>query len=766
MMTLSPPYYQIEGVVVAPDYDDRYQFYYFPNRPHIPVEDGHPVIRLLVYKENLDDLKPEEESVAGFLYFDTTLEWPDDVLKKVAKKIQDDQQLDRLPRLSPLLYKSGTVRLIFLDQQTPPPAPPGPAPAGGGPPAGGDQPKPQWVIALETSGVPSLYGENRAIFSATLTKKATQLMYDAFDGFIPAGVVYDLTFVAMQRAFNVHVSADWEQVYHFLEESFKLDLFFFSYETDNIVDQLIEKKIIKIKASLEGVGDEGMENEFNAVRKELQEFVLDKFFKPAPAPDKQDANPLADQVIDFLGKMRDLGYPHAGYTRRQLDASEIRTVDIDYTVSRAVERHIAPQAHIGVFFSDLGLKKSDVITVVNGEDDFFKEIEFNISANADFDGDGIFGISVDVAYGPGSNSNGEPVATWATMLNKGQQLSKRSAWFDPASGRKFQYRYDTVFTPGAVPGPQQELKSGWREDSGNVLVISPNELYQKKRVEFQFAKNFPYDLYPQAQIEVAYTDPQNGFKFADTKIIDSATPRAAFAFRSRPDGPQEVSYRYAFVHAGGPVQGDWQTTKSDAVLVLDPRPHVFHVQILVAGDRSKIQELLLNFRYNDPDNNIAETGFLRVNKDNINQPLEWTFAPADPKRTRYEYSQVSMDTDGNIIETGWVGSDKNALPVGAVYAKRWEVDPELFGPALADNGLEKVKVSLHYRDDVNQVRSDKDLVFSEPGKGEPWHLDLKDASARSYTYVVSYVQTNGFERQVGPWSSSDTFLMISSIPPA
>ena len=38
-----------------------------------------------------------------------------------------------------------------------------------------------------------------------------EAVIDAFDGFIPAGVVYDLTFVGMQRAFNVHVSADCAQ---------------------------------------------------------------------------------------------------------------------------------------------------------------------------------------------------------------------------------------------------------------------------------------------------------------------------------------------------------------------------------------------------------------------------------------------------------------------------------------------------------------------------------------------------------------------------
>jgi len=765
MMTLSPPYYTIEGVVVAPDYDDPYQFYYFPNRPHVAVDNGHPVIRLLVYKENLDELPPDKDEVAGFLYFDTTLEWPEETLKKVAKKIQADRDMDRPPRLSPLLYKSGTVRLIFLDKKT---APPGTEPDT--PPDPDDDeapPKEEWVVALESSGVPSLYGDNRAIFSAVLTKKATQLLYGAFNGFIPAGVVYDLSFVAMQRAFNVHVTADWQQVYNFLQESFKLDLFFFSYQTDKIVDELIEKKIIKIEASLEGVGEEGMENEFNAVRKELQEFVLDKFFKPAPNPNKQDPNPVAGQVIDFLAKMRNLGYPSGGFVRRELSFTEIRQIDIDYTVTRAVERHIAPQAHVGVFFEDFGLKKSDVITVVNGDDDFFREVEFNVSANANFDGDGIFGIKVDVAYGQGSvnSTNGEPVSTWATPLNKTQPVFKKSAWFDPTSGRNFKYNYQTIFAPNAIPGPEQMLESGWRQGTGNVLVISPGELYQKRQIEFQFAKNFPYDLYPQAQIEVRYTDPKTLWAFSDSKVIESASPRAIFAFRSRPGAPATVSYRSTFIHSSGPVQGDWLKSDTNLVLVTDPRPHLFRVNVIVAGDRSKIQDLLLGFRYLDLENDVSESKFIRIGKENINQSHEWVFAPADPARNRYEYNQTLLDTDGNILQAGWVGSDKSVLPVGIVYAKRWEVIPELVGPALGDNGLEKVKLSLRYRDERNAVSSDKQMVFARPGKGDSWQLELKDAQARSYTYEISYVQTNGFERKVGPLSSSDTFLMISSVPP-
>lgn len=768
MMYLHPPFYMYEGVAVVPDYSDPYQFYYFPNRPHLAVDDGRPAVRLLVYKANLDDLKPEEESVAGFFYFDTTLEWPEGILNKVAKKIQQDGNLDQLPRLSPLLYKDGAVRLIFLDKMTQPKPPPGGAAGNDQTPAEADQPSSErWVIKLESSGVPSLYGDNRAIFSAVLTKEATQLLFNAFDGFIPAGVVYDLTFVGMQRAFNVHVSADWEQVYHFLDEKTSVDLFFFQSEIENVVSQMIDKKIIKIEASLEGVGDEGMENEFNAVRKELQEFVLDKFFKPVPFPDKQDVDSTPGQVIDFLRSLRTLGYPSVGYSRRQVDITEIRTIDIDYTVARAVERKIAPQAHISLFFEDFRLTRDQVVTVVDGADDFWRTVEFNVAANADFDGDGLFGVSVDVAYGRDSEPgpSGEPTVTWAALLNKTASTFKKSSWFDPATGRQYAYRYKAMFTPGAIAGPEQEVKSAWQKDNGNVLVVSPADLYQKRRVEFQLVKNFPADLFPQAAVEVSYVDPQTGWSFHDSNVIDPSSPRATFNFRIRRTAPPTVSYRYLFAQTAGSKQTDWQTTDSDLVLVMDPRHNLFRVNILVGGDRSKIEELLLNFRFEDPVDGHTETKFIRLNKTNINEPQEWVFAPVDSKLHRYTYSQILMDTDGNLIEIGQLQEEKNTLPVGVIYAKKWEVRPELVGPALSENGLDKIKLSLHYRDESNNVSFDKQEIFAQPGKGDPWPLELKDPSARSYTYEVSYVLQNGFERIVGPLSSSDTFPVISSVPP-
>jgi hypothetical protein len=761
MMYLHPPFFMYEGVPVVPDYDDPRQFYYFPNRPHLAVdEQNRPAIRFLIYKENLDEIKPEEEHAAGFLVFDTSLAWPEQTLSKVAKKIQQDRNLDEPARLAPLLYKKGTCRLVFLDRSTPKPDDKPEEPATGDTPP----PPEKWVTFLETSGVPSLYGENRAIFSAVLTKKATALLFGAFEGFVPAGVIYDLDFVGMQRAFNVHVTADWEQVYHHFQEGTSIDVFFFSSQVEKIVDDLIDKKVIKFEASLEGVGDEAMEGEFNAVRKELQQFVLDKFFKPQPNPNKPDDHPVTDTLVDFARDLRNLGSPiSAGYTRRELDMTEIRTIDIDYTVSRAVERKIAPQAHISLFFEDFNLTRDQVVTVVNGSDDFWKEVEFNVAANADFDGDGLFGVNVDVSYG--ADDPEDPDAeTWSFLLDKGKTQVKKAAWFAPEVGHQYHYRYDVVFSPAAVPGPDQPLKSGWRQDSGNVVVVTPRELYHKRRIEAQMVQKFPYEVYPQVHVQIRYADPQTGWRHEDGGLLDAKEPRRVFTFRTRRDAPADVEYRLTYLRASGPIETPWKTSAAELVLVPDPRP-LFRVHVLVAGDRSKIQELIVDFRYEDPDNEVFETGMLRINQTTMNDAHEWSFPPADPRKHRYSYSQTLLDTDGNIITTGWLQGEKNTVAVGVLYVKRWDVQPELVGPPLSDNGVEAVKLSLRYHDEANDYSAEKEIRFSQVGPGEVWQLQLKDASLRSYTYQIVYVLTTGFERKVGPLSSNDTFLMVSSVPP-
>ena len=763
MLSLSPPYFSYEGVVVAPDFSDPLQFYYFPDRPHLAIDNGRPAIRLLVFKQNLDELEPGEEQAAGFLYFDTSLAWPEETLEKVAQHIQKDQKLDQLPRLTPLFYRNGSVQLIFLGRKTELPKD---ETEGSEDEESTEATEPdKWVIKLESSGVPSLYGENRAIFSTVLTKEATQLIYDALDGFVPAGVVYDLEFVGMQRAFNVHVEADWEQIYHFLREKDTLDLWFYNSSEERIVDQLEQNQLIKFTASLEGVDDEAMTAEFNQVRKEVEEFVLDRFFKPVVNPDKQDVNPITDTITDFARGLRNLGKPTVGFSRLELDATELRSLEIDYTMNRAVKRKIAPQAHLSVFFEDFGLTRDDVVKVVNGSDEFWKVVDFSVTANADFNGDGIAMIKVDIAYGDFTLDNLPSAHTniWSFPLTATNPVQRRSAWYDPVIGHRFLYRYEIIFSPNALPGSANYLQSEWLEGNGNLLVVTPTDLYGKRQVTFQIPKIFPLAEYPMVLAEVRYSDPDSNWTHHDSCLLDAEHLMREISFRTRIDAPDAIEYRYTFSKVDGNVETDWESGAEELILVPDPRPNPYPVEILVGGNRQEIQDLILDLRYEDPENNIFIIDRLRINAENINARHQWIFRRADPTHNRYHFSQTLLTAEGDLITTGWVETDKQTLVVGKKFARLWEVHPELIGPPLMDQGLARIEVHLTYNG--NDTLIEKHMTFLEPGAGDTWKLELQDTADRHYQYEIIYVLQNGFERRIGPLSSNASFPVISSVLP-
>jgi hypothetical protein len=211
------------------------------------------------------------------------------------------------------------------------------------------------------------------------------------------------------------------------------------------------------------------------------------------------------------------------------------------------------------------------------------------------------------------------------------------------------------------------------------------------------------------------------------------------------------------------MPGDTRT--GDLLLVQDPFPNQLVVRVVVAGDRSKIANLFVDFKYEDDANGVSESGTIVIDPSNIGQAHQWRVALENPEQRRYAYNQTLIDTDGNVTQTGWITEERTTLPVGMVHVMRMEVVPELVGPPLGDSGLELIKLNLRYEDAPHAVRSEKQLRFAQPGRGEPWVLQLKDAGARDYTYEVVYVQSNGFERRLGPLSSRDTFLVLSSAPP-
>ena len=757
MLYLNPPFFEYEGVVLGRDYSDPKQFWYYPNRPKIGTdEQGRPAVRLIVYKEILENLDATDDEVAaGFLLFDTVLDWEPERLKRVAARIKDDMDLDDLPRLAPLQYRSGKVRMTFLDRKSALP---------GDPPPGEDVPASEWVSFLESPGVPSLYADNRAIFSVELTAKGTRFILGSFDGFIPAGVVYELNYVAMQRAYNVKVEADWNLVYEYIRDYEQDRIFFWNDEVEKIVEKLEEERIIKLTASIEGVGEEGMEGEYAEVRKQLTQFIYEKFFEPKINPKALLDRDTPGSIVSLLSGVRDAGLPmQFGGSKRELNVEQRRSFEADVSTYRAVERMIAPQGHLSVFWQDFNLTRDQVITVVDEKDDVWKISELGVTAVADFSDEAVAHIVVDIVYGGLVDGRPAPDArTFSLVLDKENRKGTVRNWFDPDVGARFHYRFTVAFGPGAVVGDDVLATSDWMEAEGREVTVDPRMLVEQRSYEFQ-RSSLLKDRFPEVLVRLKYTDPETGWQYDRSKLLGDGTPSWTAEFRVRKGAPQAALYDAQFVSEDGTIN---QADRPAGTLVTlnDPRENLVRIKLMVA-DRQNFQHALVNLEHADPEHDIFESETVVITTNSVNDDHEWQFRRAPGAPARYRYNFILLKTDGSLLETDWVETAAPSLMIGERTARTWSIRPQLVGPPLAQNGLERITVALAYEDSENDYRATKDLTFSAPGEAGSLDLTLKNPALRDYTYTVIYKRTSGFDRRVGPISARDTFPVISTVPP-
>jgi len=778
MMYLDAPFYQIEGVTIYADYNDPLQYYYMPNAPHFSlIRDGDtakPAVLFIKYREDLDDYDPmaDHPTGGGFLSFDVDLgyetELLDDVRRKLKQQLVQTGRIENLTaevNLSPPQWKDGTVQLMMLGRRSEV-TPLDEEPAGG---EEEPQPSQQWVTEILGAGVPSLYGDNRAAFSVALTKKAATLLEAAFtaddQNIVPIGVVYNLRFAALRPAFNIKITANWEEVYHHFSEQYSFDLLVFSSDVSKVVDELVQNQVIRIEAVQYGVGEEGEGDQMRKALNELKKLVLDNFFEPALDPADPAGKDAAGTVEDVMMAIHTAAYPHGGYHRKELTRSEVRSFDAEMSMIKAVERRIAPQGHLSLLFNRAGVDKGQVVREIDLDDPFFDRFELDIRTNADWAGDNIQLIGASVAYGPHGDENDK---RRDFTLTAEKPADKFETNFDPEAGYDYRYKWQVQFKPDDdLPGAVPMLEVAEQPARGGPLVLNPRVLYRDRRLEIIPARNLPFDKFPTVEMDTRYVDPASGFADARTFVLQKPEDRREYRIRAQTGWPDRIFYRLRYHRAAGPQHATegWMETESDSLVVTDPFPSRLNVRVVVAGNLSEISSLFVDLEYQDEENGIFEFGNLFFGEENLRMPQMWSVKLGDPTRRQYRYRQTIIFKNGNVMETEWTDSEKPTLVVGRTYALRMQVQVVPFGPSFAESNLAKMVLDLRYEDEANQVRKEDTAVFTSLRDSFTWQVEMKDPARRQYSYAVRYELRDGFQVNSGPFTARVSELSVSTRVP-
>ena len=259
----------IRGITLFRDYNDKSRFYFMPNSPRLAIEAGQPMFQLLIYRDI--GTAASGPRGGGFLIMTTDLGVPQGQLEQVRNEIS--ARFGVQATLAPVPVKSGSVRVTMLDS----------ASIG----TEGAQREIRFVENVFTNTAPSGYGDQRAAFTAELSKQGAVMMKAALrgEGATPVMVVYDLQYIGLLPAYNVKITINFQQSYEHLRTRMQMNTLWFKTDIDQEMETLRKSGAIKIEEVVyetESKEDAAARmTRLNTLVKELAQWT---FFKPALNP--------------------------------------------------------------------------------------------------------------------------------------------------------------------------------------------------------------------------------------------------------------------------------------------------------------------------------------------------------------------------------------------------------------------------------------------------------------------------------------------------
>jgi hypothetical protein len=274
---------EILGITVFQDTDRASQFYYLPGSPKISVDRGVPQFDLFAYRKSGE---AGQTMSGGFL--NMTVDVGIGGLKdRIEARLKE--QFGDEATLAPVPLTKGEARVIALGEDSR-------ALQGGveNETAPNGQPLvargPRFIQNILGPGHPSLDGDNRCVFSFSLSEEGTAFFLNILNGSVnarPIGVVYELEYVGLLPAYDLEVTIDFRSCYEYMRTRFTLGTLFFRADVDNIVEELKRRESIKIKETartLELSTPEAIRERQNRIDQLVKDLASGAMFQPSLVP--------------------------------------------------------------------------------------------------------------------------------------------------------------------------------------------------------------------------------------------------------------------------------------------------------------------------------------------------------------------------------------------------------------------------------------------------------------------------------------------------
>jgi len=750
MLYLNPPYFVIDGVSIFPDHADPLQFYFLPMMPRLSVMHDavtgvdRPSLQLIEYTGAAGQ--------GGFINFDVNIGLDQNVLDEVTQKLQQLAHLDGTPRLSPVTFVDGEVKLLILGAES---ADPAAKPAPTTPAAAGDaSPQPQFVIKIEGATKPALYGDNQASFSVQLDQYGATVLEQALQGAMaPIAVIYALDFVALRPAFHVHLQVDWNRVQTHLSNSFSGGFLFFSADIEKAVDKLIEDRVIVLDVDTfvtDADGGKTVTGDRDQAVSEVYEMIKSTFFEsslPPPTPGQPDDWSKAEGAFRDVSAMAMTGGAAslACFSMKTVDLTRIdnKTLNVDISERTSVQRTIYPQGHFAGLLTAIesGQSLDQFILKVDLDNPWFQRRSVKVVTYADFDTDQIASIDVTLTYNGLVNTvtltKGAPQSSvaWNSVLAGGQMV------------RPVTYSYTVNFAGVDTTQRPGQITSGQLTEIGDVLSIQPRgNLYSATVVPIR-ADSLPWDRYPSVEVACRYDDDANGIHDQASAVLNSGSPELTWPLFLIDPSKRTFSYQLIFtLAAGGTSTTPWLSSDDGKVDIVDPFPDKSTLMVVPSVDWTTVDQVLVHLAYPSQAHPVVQKNFI-FNK-NAAAAQSFVADRQDPTQTAIYYEARILSKNGQVWTVpGSVTTDSFLLVQAGMKGHQiLAIRPE--NVDFSSLQVTSIDVQARYIDDKNAFNASGAFKLAAASDVQLFAYDYIDPSiAPEYRYDVQFDngQTRSFD---------------------
>jgi hypothetical protein len=717
------------GVTLFRDYNASNRYFFLPLYPKLTREAGDPLFQLLIYRRDITDnpaFKEGDRLGGGFLTMTVDLSVPESTLNAIKEELS--KQAGQEIELTPVPYDAGSVRITALG-----------ATSGTAADASKLTTGARFVENILGSTKPSLYGDNRAVFSMELSQEGALLMKASLEdpGATQIAVVYDLDYKGLMPAYRAKIKIHFQQSYSYLRSHFTMNTLYFKADLDADMEKLTKDGSIKIEevdfTGMDATAAAASREKLNTLAKELATWA---FFHPS-------LNPGSVLTVD----------------RGQLVAA-----DPTQAASAVASGFSQPIQAIATSKGDAAGTSGPRLQGQSGADENARAAGRPLPT-----GDST----------PAAGDSASPEARPLTAVERWNQAGRPQAAFlmkSLSQEEQQDLEYDlfqvSATKRSAAPQGQIRMAAGDAQLAGRIKEVDLDSPFFQ-RISGTVATNVDLNALGVTSmvVKLRYGVRDDGTTPKDTAefVFTEKGQKGNYSFMLDRKFTMDLEYQIVVKYEPGFAIGDpsleavspWIKTTTRN-LDVDPAEveAVFAIDLAVAQvDWNAVSSIECTLNYDDasPQAIRQATAVLTQQKSQG----KFHIRPLNPQNRAYKLTATYQFKTGqtSVVELKGVGAKTFVLNQPTQLAVPITV--------IASDPLKhfsKMAAELSYKPADSDTEQTKLLTFSSNGETQTWTVFRASAAEKpAYQYRLTMFATNGSERRTDWQSSSDQLLVVGEV---